>query len=82
MSDVQSMIVCWTTLVMSSFATMALGNSAKSWLPVLLLAAVKGWVIVDGFMGVGKVSGLWRGLLIGWPVALVLFVGITKLKVN
>lgn len=82
MSDVQSMIVCWVVLVMSSFATMALDTFFGPWLLVLLLAAVKGWVIIDGFMGMRTVSGLWRELLIAWPIMLVLFIGAAKLKVN
>lgn len=37
---------------------------------VLTLAGLKGWLVVDVFMGLRSAPRLWRGLLLGWLLGL------------
>ncbi|MGY2959563.1 hypothetical protein HBO34_24070 [Pseudomonas veronii] len=75
MSISQGLIVCWATLVVLSVGTVLAGGSGL-WLAVLLLAVVKAWLIADGFMELRHAPRFWRALVLGWPVVLVLVVGL------
>jgi hypothetical protein len=39
---------------------------------VLLAALAKAWLISDGFMELRHAPRLWRGLLLGWALVMVL----------
>lgn len=43
---------------------------------ILLLAVAKAWLIADGFMELRHGPRLWRWLLLGWPLALALLLGL------
>ena len=75
MTASQGLIVCWAVLVVLSVGTVLAGGSGL-WLAVLLLAVVKAWLIADGFMALRHAPGFWRALVLGWPVVLVLVVGL------
>ena len=36
---------------------------------MLVIAALKGWMIIQDFMGLRRVRLLWRGLVLGWLLA-------------
>ena len=59
MGGSQTLILCWALLVALSVGTVLTGASGL-WLVVLVLAVVKGWVIVDGFMALRYAPLLWR----------------------
>jgi hypothetical protein len=75
MTASQRLIVCWAALVLLSVGTVIAGGSGL-WLVVLLLAVVKAWLIADGFMELRHAPRFWRALVLGWPVVLVLVVGL------
>ncbi|MDM8350284.1 cytochrome C oxidase subunit IV family protein [Pseudomonas sp. sp1636] len=80
MSASSTLIFCWLALAMLSVASVQLGNSGATLLlaaAVLLAALGKAWVITDGFMELRHAPRLWRGLLLGWPVAMALGVLLT-----
>ncbi|CRM48288.1 MULTISPECIES: cytochrome C oxidase subunit IV family protein [Pseudomonas] len=70
------LVACWLGLVGLSVGTVLAGASGGGW-AVLLLAVVKAWVIVDGFMELRHAPRRWRALLLGWGWLLVLLVGIS-----
>lgn len=70
MTDSRTLILCWLMLVVLSVGTVLTGASGLWW-GVLLLAVVKGWVIVDGFMELRRGPVLWRFLMLGWGVVVV-----------
>ncbi|MBY8949138.1 cytochrome C oxidase subunit IV family protein [Pseudomonas sp. SH10-3B] len=70
MTDSRMLILCWLMLVVLSVGTVLTGASGLWW-GVLLLAVVKGWVIVDGFMALRRGPVLWRFLMLGWGVVVV-----------
>lgn len=52
------------------------GRAARVALLILLLAVAKAWLIADGFMELRHGPRLWRWLLLGWPLALALLLGL------
>lgn len=70
MSTSHGLIVCWAWLVALSVGTVLLGASGL-WLGVLLLAALKAWLIADGFMELRHAPRVWRLAVLGWAVMLV-----------
>jgi hypothetical protein len=42
---------------------------------VLGLAALKGWLVIDEFMGLRRAPPLWRRLLLGWLLAVCSLIG-------
>jgi len=75
MSASQGLLVCWAVLVSLSAGTV-LAGAAGVWLVVLLLAASKAWLIAEGFMELRHAPGGWRAMVLGWPVVLVLLIGV------
>jgi Prokaryotic Cytochrome C oxidase subunit IV len=70
----------WLALVLATGATLWLGEHAGAWGPasavlVLALAAFKGWLVVDEFMGLRQAPVLWRRLLLGWLLGVCALVG-------
>lgn len=79
MSVSRVLIVCWMTLAVLSIGTVALGQVAATGLvsiAILAVAVTKAWLIADGFMELRHGPRLWRWLLLGWPLALALLLGL------
>ncbi|MCP1463898.1 cytochrome C oxidase subunit IV family protein [Pseudomonas sp. S3E17] len=76
MTGSRTLILCWLMLVVLSVGTVLTGASGLWW-GVLLLAVVKGWVIVDGFMALRRGPWLWRIVMVGWGVVLIALVGLS-----
>ena len=72
--------LAWLQLLSFAIVTLAASLLLPSrWLVdalVLLLAAVKGRVIVLDFLGLRHAPALWRGLLTTWLIGLVVLAGI------
>lgn len=82
MSASRTLILCWLGLALLSVASVQLGNSGATLVlvaSVLLAALGKAWLITDGFMELRHAPRLWRGLLLGWPLAMGLGVLLTLL---
>ncbi len=61
----------WLLLALATGLTFWLGQGAGplglgSVALVLALAGLKGWLVVDVFMGLRQAPRLWRRLLLGW----------------
>ena len=63
----------WIVLVLATGVSFAIGESgggdALGLLAVsglMLLAVVKGWLVIDEFMGLRDAPPLWRWLMLGW----------------
>lgn len=52
------------------------GRAAEVVVLILLLAVAKAWLIAGGFMELRHGPRLWRWLLLGWPLALALLLGL------
>ncbi|MGE7958286.1 cytochrome C oxidase subunit IV family protein [Pseudomonas sp. NPDC089530] len=77
-------LICWVALVGLSLGTVWLGGwlergAAREPLAllILLLAVAKAWLIADGFMELRHGPLLWRALLLGWPLALAMLLGLS-----
>lgn len=82
MSPSKRLVSCWLGLAVLSVSTVLLGAAGTSLLliaGVLLVALAKAWLIIDGFMELRRAPRLWRGLLLGWPVAMAAGVLLSKL---
>jgi len=69
----RALLACWAALVLLSLATLAsldLGSAATGLLALLLLALVKAWLIVDGFMELRHAPRAWRALMLAWPLSM------------
>jgi hypothetical protein len=89
MSSGRFLLSCWAALASLSLGTVWLGSwlapgaSRGVGLLILLLAVAKAWLIVDGFMELRHGPRLWRWLLLGWPLALAMLLGlILNLNLN
>jgi hypothetical protein len=62
--------VIWVALMVATVLTWFIGKSGQPSvamiLVVLLISAVKGWLIIEDFMALRRVKFLWRGLVLGW----------------
>jgi cytochrome c oxidase subunit IV len=62
--------VIWIALMVATVLTWFIGKSgqmtATTVFAILLIAAVKGWMIVYDFMALRRVKFLWRALVLGW----------------
>ena len=73
MSTSKVLLGCWLGLAAFSVATVSLGHAGGGrtlGVLVLLLALGKAWLTADGFMELRHAPRLWRGLLLGWPLAM------------
>lgn len=56
----------------TSFALAAHGLTGQALIwPVALLVLLKGGIVIDHFMGLRSVGGLWRAAVLGWLLLLV-----------
>ncbi|MBP5076483.1 cytochrome C oxidase subunit IV family protein [Pseudomonas chlororaphis] len=82
MSAGRFLLSCWAALASLSLGTVWLGSWLGQGAPrgvallILLLAVAKAWLIADGFMELRHGPRLWRWLLLGWPLALALLLGL------
>lgn len=62
--------VIWVALMVATVLTWFIGKSVTMSVSlvvaVLLISAVKGWLIIYDFMALRRVKALWRGLVLGW----------------
>ncbi|MBD7977592.1 MULTISPECIES: cytochrome C oxidase subunit IV family protein [Pseudomonas] len=74
MSASITLILCWIGLAVLSVGTVVLGNAGMSLTlagAVLAVAFGKAWLITDGFMELRHAPLRWRGLLLSWPLVMV-----------
>ncbi|WP_126446295.1 cytochrome C oxidase subunit IV family protein [Sulfuricystis multivorans] len=62
--------VLWVALLVATVLTWLIGKTAHAGpaavSAILVIAALKGWMIIQDFMGLRRVKLLWRGLVLGW----------------
>lgn len=62
--------VIWIALMVATVLTWFIGKTGHLSTPmviaVLVISAVKGWLIVYDFMALRRVRLLWRGVVLGW----------------
>jgi hypothetical protein len=62
--------VIWVALMVATVLTWFIGKSVQMTAPmvamVLVISAVKGWLIIYDFMALRRVKFLWRALVLGW----------------
>jgi hypothetical protein len=62
--------VIWVALMVATVLTWFIGKSVTMnvglVVAVLLISAVKGWLIIYDFMALRRVKVLWRALVLGW----------------
>jgi hypothetical protein len=62
--------VIWVALMVATVLTWFIGKSVQMSVPlvvmVLVISAVKGWLIIYDFMALRRVKFLWRALVLGW----------------
>lgn len=75
LSSSRLLLGCWLTLVALSVTSVQLasyGTGLLLALLVLLAALAKAWLISEGFMELRHAPRMWRGLLLGWALVMVL----------
>jgi hypothetical protein len=62
--------VIWLALMVATGLTWFIGKSGQmgtiAVIVIMLIAALKGWMIVYDFMALRRVKFLWRALVLGW----------------
>ncbi|GAB1393952.1 hypothetical protein MASR1M60_21160 [Rhodocyclaceae bacterium] len=62
--------VIWVALMVATLLTWFIGKNmamnVSLVVAVLIISAVKGWLIIYDFMALRRVKVLWRGLVLGW----------------
>lgn len=62
--------VIWVALMVATILTWFIGKTGNLNVPmvvaVLVISAVKGWLIIYDFMALRRVKFLWRALVLGW----------------
>jgi hypothetical protein len=62
--------VIWVALMVATVLTWFIGKtghlSVGMVVAVLIISAVKGWLIIYDFMALRRVKFLWRALVLGW----------------
>lgn len=65
--------VLWIALLVATVLTWLIGKAGYAGptavFAILLIAGIKGWLIIQDFMGLRRVRLLWRGIVTGWLVA-------------
>ncbi|MFW5451399.1 MAG: cytochrome C oxidase subunit IV family protein [Methylophagaceae bacterium] len=67
----------WMLMVLLTLATYVMGQLAYSSILVLVMAAIKGSLIIRDFMELKGVSLLWRVIMYGWLWIICLTIAIT-----
>lgn len=62
--------IIWLALMGATLLTWLIGKSGQfsvgMVVAVLLISAIKGWMIIYDFMALRRVRWLWRGVVLGW----------------
>lgn len=62
--------VVWVALLVATVLTWLIGKSGHlsvtMVVAVLVISAIKGWMIILDFMALRRVAFLWRALVLGW----------------
>ncbi len=62
--------IIWVALMVATVLTWFIGKSGHlsvtMVVAVLLISAIKGWMIILDFMALRRVAFLWRALVLGW----------------
>lgn len=62
--------VIWIALMVATVLTWFIGKSGQPSVAmvvaVLVISAIKGWLIIYDFMALRRVRLLWRGIVLGW----------------
>jgi Prokaryotic Cytochrome C oxidase subunit IV len=65
--------VIWVALMVATVLTWFIGKSGQmdtgAVVAILVIAALKGWMIIYDFMALRRVRLLWRGAVLGWLLA-------------
>ena len=73
--------VLWVALLVATVLTWLIGKAGYSGtravVGILVIAAIKGWMIVQDFMALRRVTFLWRALVLGWLVLTLLTILLT-----
>jgi hypothetical protein len=60
----------WVVLMAATAVTWFIGElhaaGPKAVALILAIAGVKGWLVIDDFMGLRRVKFLWRAVVLGW----------------
>ncbi|MBB5018150.1 hypothetical protein HNQ59_001435 [Chitinivorax tropicus] len=71
---------CWVVLLSLTGAAWWVAEAHLT-SPIIMLGLagatwVKGWLIIDHFMALRRVSWLWRGLVLGWLSSVLLLIAV------
>lgn len=70
--------VLWVALLVATVLTWLIGKTGYAGpvavSAILVIAAIKGWMIIQDFMGLRRVRLLWRGLVLGWLLVTLLVI--------
>lgn len=62
--------VLWVALMVATILTWLIGKTGfagtSAVIAILIIAAIKGWMIIQDFMALRRVTLLWRALVLGW----------------
>ena len=62
--------VLWIALLVATVLTWMIGKTGHTGttavVAILIIAAIKGWMIIQDFMALRRVTFLWRALVLGW----------------
>jgi hypothetical protein len=65
--------VIWVAMMVATVLTWFIGKSVAMSVGmvvvILVISAVKGWLIIEDFMALRRVRFLWRGVVLGWLLA-------------
>jgi len=74
----------WLALVILTLATFCIGEEVTAgktvMLSVLVISLIKGQLIANYFMGLRRVSWLWRGIILGYFVVVGGMIAIAYVK--
>ncbi|MDP1653506.1 MAG: cytochrome C oxidase subunit IV family protein [Rhodocyclaceae bacterium] len=64
--------VLWVALLVATLLTWLIGKTGHAGtaavVAILVIAALKGWMIIYDFMALRRVTLLWRALVLGWLI--------------
>jgi hypothetical protein len=79
--------VIWVALMVATVLTWFIGKSGDlgiaTVIAVLVISAVKGWLIIQDFMALRRVRFFWRAVVLGWlllTLAVILLAYLLGLK--
>lgn len=62
--------ILWIALLVATGLTWMIGKTGYTGtaavIAILIIAAIKGWMIIQDFMALRRVTFLWRALVLGW----------------